>query len=217
MPEYTVKQGDWFAKIVKRQGYGNIWKPIFQHADNKEFRETCPDPDLLIPGVQCVLPDKNEGEEAKKTNKKWQFELAPAKAQLHVVLLRPNGQPLKSTPYKLVFHGPMVEGKTVSKKTDGSGAVKCEISTDVEKATLTIEGQTMELLIGHLEPVATLKGVQARLQNLNYHVESIDGAAGVGTPTEASIRAFQAVHTLKDPEGVAEKATKAKIKDIYGC
>jgi hypothetical protein len=217
MAEYTVKQGDWFARIVKRQGYGNVWKPIFQNSDNQDFRKICPEPDLLIPGEHCVLPDKDEREETKSTSKKWQFELAPSKAQLHVVLLRPNGQPLKSTAYKLVFHGPLVEGKTISKKTDGNGAVKCDITTDVEKATLTIEGQTFELLIGYLEPVTTVKGVQARLQNLNYHIEAIDGVAGAETPSAAAIRAFQAVYTLADPEGVAEKATQAKLKSIYGC
>jgi hypothetical protein len=217
MPEYQVKPGDWFAKIVKREGYGNVWKPIFNHADNKDFRQVCPEPDLLIPEETCVLPDKNEGEASKATEKKWQFELAPSKAQLHVVMLRPNGQPLKSTAYKLVFHGPLVEGKTIEKKTDGSGAIRCDITTDVEQATLTIEDQTFELLIGHLEPSTTVRGVQARLQNLNYSVPDVDGVAGGGTPTEAAIKAFQKNYGLADPEGVAEKATKAKLKSMYGC
>jgi hypothetical protein len=177
----------------------------------------CPEPDLLIPEETCVLPDKNEGEANKGTEKKWQFELAPSKAQLHVVMLRPNGQPLKSTAYKLVFHGPLVEGKTIEKKTDGSGAIKCEITTDVEQATLTIEEQTFELLIGHLEPSTTVKGVQARLQNLNYSVPDVDGAAGAGSPTETAIKAFQKNYGLADPEGVAEQATRAKLKSMYGC
>ena len=217
MPDYEVKQGDWFARIVKRGGYGNVWRPIYNNADNADFRKACVDPDLLIPGETCVLPDKDEKEESKATGNKWKFEKAPSKAQLHVVILRANGQPLKSKPYTLVFHGPGVEGKTISKQTDGSGAVKCEITTDVETATLTIEKQTFELLIGHLEPVTTMNGIQARLQNLNYGVPVIDGTAGAGSLTEAAIKAFQTNHTLKDPEGAAEKATQAKLKDIYGC
>jgi len=217
MPEYTVAEGDWFARIVKRQGYGNVWKPIYNHADNQEFRKTCPEPDLLIPGETCVLPDKNEGEAAKNTNKKWQFEKAPSKAQLHAVMLRPNGQPLKSAAYTLVFHGPGVEGKTINKKTDGSGAIKCEITTDVERATLTIEKQEFELMIGHLEPSTTVKGVQARLQNLNYHIAAIDGTAAAGSPTETAVKAFQGNYSLADPAGVAEKATRSKLKDVYGC
>jgi hypothetical protein len=217
MPEHEAKQGDWFAKIVKRQGYGNAWKPIYQSADNSDFRKICPEPDLLIPGETCVLPDKNEGEETKATEKKWPFELAPSKAQLHVVILRPNGQPLKSTAYQIVFHGAGVEGQTFKKKTDGSGAVKCDITTDVETATLTIDGQTFELLVGHLEPATTTKGVQARLQNLNYHIQAIDGASGAGTATEAAVKAFQQNYSLSDPAGVAEKATKNRLKTVYGC
>jgi hypothetical protein len=217
MAEYEVKEGDWFAKIVKREGYGNVWRPIFNSGDNADFRKVCPDPNLLVPGEICNLPDDEGKEESKSTDKKWKFEKAPSKGQLHVVILRPNGTPLKSTPYVLVFHGPGVEGQTVNKKTDGSGAVKCEITTDIEKATLTIEGQSLELLIGHLEPVSTPKGVQARLQNLNYSIETIDGVEGPGTPAGAAIKAFQDSHTLKDPEGVAANATQTKLKDIYGC
>jgi hypothetical protein len=217
MAEYEVREGDWFAKIVKREGYGNVWRPIYNGADNADFRKVCPDPNLLIPGEICNLPDDEGKEETKNTDKKWKFEKAPSKGQLHVVLLRPNGTPLKSIPYTLVFHGPGVEGQTINKKTDASGAVKCEITTDVEKATLNIEGQSFELLIGHLEPVSTPKGVQARLQNLNYAVGTIDGVEGPGTPAGTAIKAFQDSHTLKDPEGVAAKSTQAKLKEIYGC
>jgi hypothetical protein len=217
MAEYEVKRGDWFAKIVRREGYGNVWRPIYNDADNSDFRKVCPDPNLLIPAEICNLPDEGGKEESKATGTKWKFEKAPSKAQLHVVILRPNGTPLHSTPYTLVFHGTGVEGQTISKKTDGAGAVKCEITTDVEQATLTIDGQSLELLIGCLEPVSTPKGVQARLQNLNYSIETIDGVEGPGTPTGTAIQAFQNNYTLKDPEGIAAKATQAKLKDIYGC
>jgi hypothetical protein len=217
MPEYEVKRGDWFAKIVKREGYGNVWRSIYNDADNADFRKACPDPDLLIPGEVCNLPDKPEKEESKSTGSKWTFEKAPAKTQLHVVLLRPNGNPVKSVSYTLVFHGTGVEGQTLSQKTDGSGAVKCTITTDVETATLTIEGQTFELLIGCLEPLSTTKGVQARLQNLNYSVAALDGVEGLGTPTGAAIQAFQKNYSVNDTEGLAGKATQAKLKDIYGC
>lgn len=217
MPEYEVKRGDWFARIVKREGYGNVWRPIYSGPDNADFRKVCADPDLLIPGEVCNLPDKPEKEESKSTGSKWKFEKAPAKAQLHVVLLRPNGNPVKSAPYTLVFHGPGVEGQTVSRKTDGTGAVKCDITSDVEQATLTIEGQTFELAIGCLEPASTTRGVQARLQNLNYSVEAIDGVEGLGTPTGEAIQAFQNNYSVKDTAGLAGKATQAKLKDIYGC
>jgi len=217
MAEYEIKQGDWFARIVKRQGYGSTWRPIFNHADNEHFREKCPDPDLLIPGEKCVLPDKEGKEESKATNQKWTFEKAPDKAQFHVVILRANGQPVRFAAYKIVFHGPNIEGRTLTRQTDGTGAIKCEITTDAESATLTIEGQTFELKIGHLEPLTTTKGVQARLQNLNYHIETISGTAGAGSLTEVAIKAFQKNYTLADPAGVVGNATKSKLKDVYGC
>jgi hypothetical protein len=217
MAEYEVKQGDWFARIVRRKGYGAAWKPIFNHGDNEDFREKCPDPDLLIPGEMGVLPDKEMKEDNKATSQKWTFEKAPDKAQFHVVILRADGQPVKNTAFKIVFHGPNIEGRTLTRQTDGSGAIKCEITTDAESATLTIEGQTFELMIGHLEPSTTTKGVQARLQNLNYHIEAIDGAAGAGSLAEAAIKAFQKNYTLADTAGVVGNATKSKLKDVYGC
>ena len=218
MPEYEIKPGDWFAKIVKREGYGDFWRPIFSHAGNKAFRSECPDPNLLIPGKKCILPEKEGREESRQSDARSRFKKKAQKSELHLVILRPNGQALKSAKYKLVFHGPGVEGQTVEKKTDGSGAIKCEITPDVDSAILTIEGTEFELKIGHLEPVDTVKGVQARLQNLNYSIAAIDdGAGGAGSPTEAAIRAFQKNNSLADPEGVAEKATTDKLKQVYGC
>jgi hypothetical protein len=217
MGDYEVKEGDWFARIVKNNGLGNNWKPIFNNSDNAEFRKDCPDPNLLIPGKTCKLPDKSTKDVAKATEKKWKFELEPGKAELHLVIMRPDGQPLKNASYELVLKGSGISDTTISKKTDGSGAIKCPITTAVEKGTLTIEGQCIDLLIGYLEPVTTTKGVQARLQNLNYQIETIDGTGGAGTPTEAALNAFQANHSISGEEGTAGNKTRAQLKSVYGC
>jgi len=218
MPEYEIKEGDWFARIVKEQGYGSVWKPIYDSGDNKEFRKKCPDPNLLIPGETCNLPDKGGKKENKGTEQKHKFELKGSKHQLHVVIVRPNGEPLKNTSFSILLEPVAVDQLRVwqSGKTDGSGAIKWPITTDAEKATVEIEDQVFELNIGWLEPVDTTKGVQARLQNLNYHIEAIDGLSGSGT-TVAAVKAFQANHKLKETDGVAGTKTKAKLKEVYGC
>ena len=215
MPEFEINEGDWFARIVKKQGYGSAWKPIYDSGDNKEFRKKCPDPNLLIPGEKCNLPDRGGKQADRGTEQKHKFELKGSKHQLHVVIVRPNGEPLKNASFSILLE-PDPLRVWQGGKTDGSGAIKWPITTDTERATVKIEDQVFELLIGWLEPVDTTKGVQARLQNLNYHIEAIDGLSGSDT-TVAAVKAFQANHKLRETEGVAGTKTKAKLKDVYGC
>jgi hypothetical protein len=217
MSEREIKPGEWFAKIVKLEGLGTEWKKIYNGGDNADFRKACPDPDLLIPGEKCVLPEKKKKEESKPGNAKASFKLKGDKAQLNVVVIRPDGQPLKSVDYKLTLHGSGADGTVIAKKTDGSGAVKCDIPVDTDSATLDIEGQELELKIGWLEPVETVKGVQARLRNLNYAIADVDGNAGPETPTAAAVAAFQKEHSLSDPEGEIGPQMQKKLKDIHGC
>jgi len=202
---------------VKREGLGTEWKKIYNSGDNSDFRKACPDPDLLVPGEKCVLPDKKKKEESKPGNALAKFKAKGDKAQLNVVVIRPDGQPLKGADYQLTLHGSGVDGTVVSKKTDGSGAVKCDIPLDTDTATLTLEGQELELMIGWLEPVETVKGVQARLRNLNYAIKDIDGNADPDGPTAAAVAAFQKEHSLSDPEGEIGPQTQKKLKDVHGC
>jgi hypothetical protein len=217
MADYEIKEGDWFAKIVKNKGLGYTWKKIYNNSDNQDFRKICPDPNLLIPGETCQLPEKSAKDVDKATESNWKFELGLDKAELHLVIIRPDGQPLKNKPYELVLKGSGMSDTTVKKSTDASGAIKCPITTQVEKGTLTIEGQCIDLLVGWLEPVTSSKGVQARLQNLNYEIPAIDGNDSAGTPTEAAILAFQVNHSIKGEDGQAGDKTKAKLKSVYGC
>ena len=217
MSEYVVKPGDSFAKIVKDAGLGTDWKKIYNSGENAGFRKICADPDLLVPGEKCVLPDKKKKEESKPGNSLAKFKVKTGKTQLNVVVIRPDGQPLKNADYELTLKGGGGDGTVVKKKTDGSGAVKCDIPLDTEGATLLLEGLELELKIGWLEPVETVKGVQARLRNLNYALPDVDGNAGPDTPTAAAVAAFQKEHSLGDPEGEIGSATQKKLKDVYGC
>lgn len=217
MGEYVVKPGDSFAKIVLSAGLGTEWKKIYNSGDNSDFRKACPDPDLLVPGQKCVLPEKKTKEESKPGNAKAKFKAKTSKTQLHVVVIRPDGQPLKSADFELTLKGGAADGFVMKKKTDGSGAVKCDIPVDTDGATLSLEGQELELKIGWLEPVETVRGAQARLRNLNYALPEIDGKADPGSTTAAAVAAFQKEHSLGDPEGEIGSATQKKLKDVYGC
>ncbi|BBO88400.1 LysM peptidoglycan-binding domain-containing protein [Desulfosarcina ovata] len=53
---YVVKKGDWLSKIAEKHGYES-WQEIYYHEDNAAFRAKRPDPNLIYPGDELILPD----------------------------------------------------------------------------------------------------------------------------------------------------------------
>jgi cell wall-associated NlpC family hydrolase len=60
---YTVKPGDWLSKIAIRE-YGDVdrWKDIAEANS-----DTVPDPDLIFPGQELVIPDGKKQAAAPKS------------------------------------------------------------------------------------------------------------------------------------------------------
>jgi len=53
---YTVQQGDWLDKIARNHGFES-WRDLYHHPDNAAFRSRRPNPNLIYPGDQIVIPD----------------------------------------------------------------------------------------------------------------------------------------------------------------
>jgi hypothetical protein len=68
-----------------------------------------------------------------------------------------------------------------------------------------------EFVLRHLDPSATMTGIQARLRALGYDVGSIDGE--LGPRTVDGLRSFQ-VSAGRDPTGELDDATRAKLSQF---
>ena len=69
------------------------------------------------------------------------------------------------------------------------------------------------LLLGHLDPVEELTGIQKRLNNLGHNSGPEDGI--MGSWTEAATRRFQKQVGIT-VDGVPGEETQAKLKDSQG-
>ena len=210
---YTVKQGECMTLIAHRHGFAD-WKRIYQHPDNAELRQKRPDPNVLWPGDQVVIPDPESPEYPRVTDKRHRFVLHRPTKKLHLVFQLRGGRPLAGLPYEL-----SVEGMdTVAGKTDGDGAVKHDIPVEALKGTIKIGGVVRDLAIGHLDPMTEtrrggLNGIQARLKNLGYNPGNIDGEWDLDT--WKAIREFQHDHDLP-VDGKLTDALRDKLGERHG-
>jgi len=134
---------------------------------------------------------------------------------LRLKIVDANGEVPKDRPFKLDINGEAVEG-TVPE----GGMIEKEIPVDCDEASLTLwlrgdpdgPGYVRHLKIGHLDPENELTGVQARLANLGYFRDPVDGQESE-TLSNATA-AFRKKHEL-DGEGI-DDALISKLKDEHG-
>lgn len=218
---HTVRQGEYLSSIAKKFGYRD-WKTIYEHPQNHKLKERRPNPDILLPGDQIFIPDKQKKEESCNAGQSHRFKVTSSRNFLQIILKDDQGEPLANVAYTLKVAG---QAKPYQASTDGSGLLKQEFPVGVESAELSLGelGLTWNLEVGHLDPVdevvedkAIITGVQARLNNLGFHCGKVDGI--LGPMTKEAIRRFQEVILeRKNPDGEPDKQTREALVREYGC
>ena len=214
---YTVKQGDYLAKIAAEFGFTNP-KAIWDDPQNAKLKELRKNPNVLLPGDQLFIPDKKEKQESAGTEQKVRFELKRPKLVLRLVLQDAYNKPIANADCELT-----VEGETFTLKSDGTGKIEQEIPAKSQSATLVIKGssssindEVIPIQIGHLDPVDEVSGQKARLNNLGYF------AGSLGVEDEALFRSaveeFQCDHMGQAAvDGKCGPKTQAKLLEVHGC
>jgi Putative peptidoglycan binding domain len=121
-----------------------------------------------------------------------------------------DGAPRAGEPYRLTVGDVALEGAL-----NGEGYIETNIPPGAQRGTLVVgEGaraRTYSLVLGHLDPVETVSGVQARLRNLGYACQvtgSLDDA------TRAALRAFQTRAGLA-VTGDDDDATRSRLREAH--
>jgi N-acetylmuramoyl-L-alanine amidase len=214
--EYTVQQGDCLASIAKRYGFTD-WNAIYGHDLNSAFRKLRPNPWVLLPGDRLYIPDKKVKTESGQTTQTNTFQLTSQPTRFRVIVRNIDGQPLSGKKYKLSVGAATYEGVL----PDG-GLLDQSIPADALEGQLTVWlddsdpdlMDTWTLKLGHLDPVESLSGVQARLNNLGYDCGPVDGING--PRTQAAVKAFQKDKAL-DVDGIPGPKTQAALKGEHQC
>jgi N-acetylmuramoyl-L-alanine amidase len=206
---HTVKQGEHAARIAAQYGFFNFLT-IWDHPRNAELKNKRRNPNVLFPGDQLFIPDKQIKKEGRQTGARHRFKIPSPQLMLRIVVQNYGKRPVANTPCELA-----VEGSVKPLTTDGNGQIEQKIPVTAEIAKLTIRETEFSIRIGHLDPVEEQSGLEARLNNLGYYVPPKDDRDE--DELRSAIEEFQRDHDLKPPTGVADQATRARLVEAHGC
>lgn len=217
--KYIVKQGDCISSIA----FENDLFPdtIWNHPDNAELKRKRKDPNALYPGDEVIIPGKELKEESCSAEQKHCFRRKGVPEKLRIQFLDEDQDPRGGIPYILEIKTksgdpfPLIEGET-----DNDGYLEEAIPPDAHTGELTLgEGadeEVIEIMLGHLDPIDTISGIKARLNNMGYECGEEDDE--LDEMARNAIREFQEVNNLDlldDTDTDIDKATQDKIEEMY--
>ena len=211
--QHTIAPGETLAALAAEHGFSR-GSHIFEHPDNASLREHRDNPDVLAAGDVVVLPDPVLGTVEVRVDVRHRFQVVRPRQHLRLKPVGCDGLSLDGRRYVLEVEGARFEGVI-------DGRIEHAIGVGARRARLEVEPESegqasiiWELEVGHLDPVETAAGLQARLNNLGFWVGPVD--ADVGPRTEAGIRRFQEAHGL-DVDGTNSQEVLDKLREEHGC
>ena len=209
--DYTVHEGDCISSIARDSGH--LWQTIWDDPANADLRETRENPNVLLPGDHVTIPERHPKQEAGDTELRHRFVRRgePSMLRLRILL---DGEPRRNVPFTLEFDGSQRTGTT-----DADGKIDEPIPGNAHTARLVVGADDdenrleYELHLGELDPVSSIRGIQARLQHLGFDVGPIDGV--LDPRTRDALRDFQTRNHLT-VTGEPDDATQARLQETHG-
>lgn len=212
MLEHNVIQGETIISIAS--SYGFNWETVWNLGENAELKQQRQDPSILFPGDVVVIPEVIQKSVSAPMCNRHRFRLKKQMAVFRVKVEDAAGKPCSNKKFSLEIEKLKLEGST-----DGSALIELKIPAKAQQGKLMVwledENNTVlnwNLKLGHLNPITTISGVQARLSNLGFPVGEIDGQ--MGPETTSAILAFQIVHGLT-ASGVIDNNVQQKLKQLH--
>ena len=211
MPWHVVNQGETLFELAQKHGLES-WKKIYDHAENREFRQKRPDPGIIFPGDRIFVPNKVLKKQPSAVDKAHVFKVKTQKAHVRIAVQDGEKKPLAGKDYTLE-----VDGVSESRCLPVDGLLEVEVAVDAREGRLVVEGddgESMEwtLQLGSMDPLNEICGVQARLKNLGIYTGSLDGT--LNDDTRTAIYAFQARQGL-EPTGNPDEAFQQELDSEY--
>lgn len=207
MSEHEVQQGECMSSIAFQ--YKFHWETIWNHPQNFALKTKRKNPDALFPGDIVYIPEKGPKEVDGATDRRHRFQLKGFPVTLKLRLLR-NDEPRANEKYVIAIAGQLLSGQT-----DADGRIEQKIPPDAQEGKLILRDgkEVYPLVLGHIDPIDEVSGIQGRLRNLGFYNGEADGDSG--PVTEEAIRGFQRKHGLPET-GQADEGTIAALKGDFG-
>lgn len=207
---HTISQGESTTRLAFEHGL--FWKSVWDHGKNGELRRLRKDPNVLLTGDEIFLPALRRKEETCAHEKRHKFKRKGVPEKLNVRFLDLDGKPYANEPYKLIIDDRLKEGSL-----DGDGWLRAAIPPNARTAHVTVgkfgECASVEMNLGHLDPVSELTGVQARLRNLGCYQGPITGESS--PEFELALANFREANGLDAKAGVDDEF-RDKLKQVHG-
>ncbi|MGH7295586.1 MAG: hypothetical protein ACRELB_11660 [Polyangiaceae bacterium] len=197
---HDVKQGECLASIAARYGLPSAGD-LYDLPENAGLKKAGRHPNILAPGDQVTVPDPPARWETRSTEQRHRFVVPTTTVKLRVFVRSGAGDGYEGKRFVLTIGDRKIEGTSKS-----GGLVEAEVPAGAQDARLELwtdddpddpSAQVdRALAIGHLDPVETIAGVQARLHNLGYPC-AVTGA--IDDATLVAARAFREKNGLPVP------------------
>jgi len=215
--QYTVVQGDTLSRIAKNHGFAN-YKAIYEHESNTDFRAKRDNPNIIFPGDIITIPDPKPVFKSLTSAKINVFKI-----KKHAEYFRADFKDSEGNSWSGKRVILSLDGVETESFVNDDGTIEIELAENSpETGTLSLyfddesqePSEIFEVSLGHLDPVDTETGIQARCRLLGFDCGEVDG--DIAEKSTAGIKGFQAEYGLII-DGNAAAITQAKLKEIYGC
>ncbi len=164
-----IRQGDYLASLAHQFSFDA--NAVRSDPKNATFRQLRPDPNILYPTDILYIPDQN-GSPTMKTLATGTTNTFVSDAPSVTVTHQFAG--VGGSTYACAAYTVQELEQLTVLVTDENGVATFKVPVTLDTATVvfTKTGESCPLSIGALDPIDTLSGIFARLQNLGYILEN---------------------------------------------
>ena len=182
------------------------------YADSQQFDDGAPNSGAIVSATAV----SDAGRKALQRQQRQQISAAylpKTSAWLKVQLTDQKGRPWSNANVTVSLNG-----RQMDIRADANGYISLPVPADCDHGDLdvavspAIPTQTFSAGLNKLEPVDTVAGLQARLNNLGFNAGPVDGI--MGRKTRAATRKFQSLHKLM-VDGICGPQTQQKLTEIH--
>jgi hypothetical protein len=210
MKMHPVKQGECLSSIAEENGF--FWETLWNHPDNEKLREQRKDPNILNPGDVVAIPDKRLKEMSEPTSQVYKYKLKNTPAKFKMRILN-DAKPRAGEKYVINIDKVEVRRDTIP----GDGTIEIPILPRAQHGELIIgEGDNAEtyvLNLGALDPIETVSGVKARLNNLGFDCGAVNNKTD--DETIEAITDFQSYIRHPNPNGEIDDKTMDALRKMH--
>lgn len=208
--EREVAQGESLPSIAVETGHN--WQTLWDHPENADLKGARKDPAVLYPGDRVFVPPIRLRQEPGATERRHRFRRLGAMVILRMAFLH-EGQPRANQPYVGDIDGVLIDGVL-----DREGMFKHRVPPNARRLFIRIgrdadEQTEHEFDLSGLDPIDTISGIQARLNNLGYDAGLVDDVWG--PQTRCALTEFQKDAGLP-ASGELNDATRQALLSEHG-